>query len=64
MNNTPLNFSDVDFVEVMTETWGFNTQADNDFYTDLNDVKTIEVTDRGYMTQIRDIIANMLWENQ
>ena len=58
------NFSDADFAEVMAETWGFNTQAETDFHTDLDDVETIEMTDGGHMTQIRDNIANMLWKKQ
>lgn len=56
-------FPDADFAEVMSETWGFNTHGEADFHTNLDDVETIEVPDWRHMTQIRDNIANLLWEN-
>ncbi|KAL0854357.1 hypothetical protein Bca101_059509 [Brassica carinata] len=58
------NFSDADFAEVMSETRGFNTHGETNFHTDLDDVETVEGTDGGHMSQIRDNIANLLWENQ
>ena len=55
-------------MQILLKLWqkqeDFNTQAETDFHTDLDDVETIEVTDGGHMAQIRDNIANMLWENQ
>ena len=47
----------------MAETGGFNTQRKTAFHINLDDVKTIEVTDVGHMKQIRDNIVNMLWGN-
>lgn len=58
------NFSDADFAEAMSEIGGFNTHGETDFHIDLDDVETIEGTDGEHMSQIRDNIANLLWENQ
>lgn len=57
-------FSNADFAEVMSTTWGFNTHGKTDFHTDLDDVETIEEIDGGHISQIIDNIANLLWENQ
>ena len=47
----------------MAKTGGFNTHRETDFHTNLDDVETVEVTDGGHITQIRNNIANMLWKN-
>ncbi|VVB11454.1 unnamed protein product [Arabis nemorensis] len=54
------NFSDADFAEVMTET-GRNNTDDEPVSADM---EASEIADGEYMTQIRDNIANMYWENQ
>ena len=54
------NFSDADFADVMTEANINNI----DFDHDLDDIEATDIADGEHMTQIRDNIANMLWENQ
>jgi len=53
-------FSDADFTEVMIEA-GIN---DTDWEPKLDDIEANEVVDGELMPQIRDNIADMLWENQ
>lgn len=48
----------------MLETWEFNTQGKSDFHTDLDNLEIVKVTNGGHLTQIRDNIANLLWDNQ
>ncbi|EFH60073.1 predicted protein [Arabidopsis lyrata subsp. lyrata] len=54
------NFSDADFADVMRET-NINSR---DFEHDVDDMDATELLDGLHMTQIRENIANMLWENQ
>jgi len=54
------NFSNVDFVDVMTEAIINN----RDFNHDLDDIEATDIPDGEHMTQIKDNIANMLWENK
>jgi len=54
------NFSDADFVDVMTKT-NINNR---DFNHDLDDIEATDIADEEYKMQIRENIANILWENQ
>jgi len=49
-----------DFVDVMTEI-NINNR---DFDHDLDGIEATDITYGEHMVQIRDNIANMLWENQ
>ncbi|XP_020878771.1 putative nuclease HARBI1 [Arabidopsis lyrata subsp. lyrata] len=54
------NFSDADFADVVTET----NINNGDFEHDVGDMDAAELADGEHMTEIKDNIANMLWENQ
>ena len=41
-----------------------NKYGEADYHTDLDYMKTVEVTYGGHISQIRDNIANLLWKNQ
>ena len=55
-----LKFSDSDFANVMTETNINNRDCEHD----VGDMDAAQLADGEHMTQIRDNIANMLWENK
>ncbi|KAL0695638.1 hypothetical protein Bca4012_062818 [Brassica carinata] len=54
------NFPDIDFASTMPET----RMSNIDFESEFRDIDAVEEAHGEHMSQLRDNIANMLWENQ